>query len=311
MRKLVTLSMLILILFASLPLFSQGATEAKESGKLVVGFSNWSRRFEFYVEMEKGMQEIADQRGLELILQDANGDLDAQTRQLENFISRKVDGIIIVPIDSQAAGSEVEMVNDAGIPLVTVDIAVTGGGIVESHVASNNFLGGQLAAEFIGQSIGGSGKIAVIDNPTITSLIERRDGFVSTIKEKYPKIDIVAVQSGESTREKGLSVAENLLERHPDLRAIFGTNDMMALGAVQAVGAKKMSTIVVGFDATEEACNEIAAGSPMAASIAQQPRLLGAKSLEALLDVIEGKQVEKVTLVEVTVVSAKNVSEYL
>jgi ribose transport system substrate-binding protein len=310
MKKLLAMTIMMLVLISMVPLFSQGAAESTESDKLLIGFSNWSRRFEFYVEMEKGMHEVADARGVDLILQDANGDLAAQTKQLENFISRGADGIIIVPIDSQAAGSEVEMVNAANIPLVTVDIAVTGGGDVESHVASNNFLGGQLAADFIGDAVG-SGKIAVIDNPTITSLIERRDGFVSTIKENYPKVEIVAIQSGESTREKGLSVAENLLERHPDLKAIFGTNDMMALGALQAVKAKNMSTIIVGFDATAEACTEIAAGSQMAASIAQQPRLLGAKALEALLDVIEGKTVEATTLVEVKVVSAENVSDYL
>ena len=203
------------------------------------------------------------------------------------------------------------MVNDAGIPIVTVDIEVTGGGIVESHVASNNYLGGELAAEFIGEKLGGKGKIAVIDNPTITSLIARRDGFTETISQNYPDIEIIAIQSGESTREKGMSVAENLLERFPDLGAIFGTNDMMALGAVQAIKAKNMATIVVGFDATAEACNEIIAGSPMAASIAQQPRLLGAKALEALLDVLEGKTVDKTTLVAVAVVSEANVQDYV
>ena len=108
----------------------QPAAEGNKT--VVVGFSNWSRRFEFYVDMETGMQEFADKNGIDLIIQDPNGDLNEQTKQLENFISRKVDGIIIVPIDSQAAGTEVEMVNEAGIPLVSVDIEVTGGGVVLS-----------------------------------------------------------------------------------------------------------------------------------------------------------------------------------
>jgi len=332
MMKKVLIFMMVVVLFGAFMLFgctaepagvsappSSAATETQTSGaeetegkdSYVVAFSNWSRSFEFYVDMETGMQEKADELGVELILQDANGDLNEQTKQLEDYISRGVDGIIIVPIDSEAAGSEVEMVNNAKIPIVTVDIACTGGGEVESHIASDNFLGGRLAAEYIAQKLGGKGEVAVIDNPTITPLIERRDGFTSVMEEKYPDIKIVTIQSGESTREKGMEVAENILEKYPDLDAIFGTNDMMALGAVQAIQTKNMDTIVVGFDATEEACNAIIDGSPMKASIAQQPKLLGATSLETLIKVLKGESVEETIQVEVQTVSEENVKDFV
>lgn len=290
---------------------SQAQTEPEgEKEKLLIGFSNWSRSFEFYVDMETGMKEKADELGVEVIMQDPNGDLNAQTEQLENFISRKVDGIIICAIDSEASGSEVEMVNAAGIPIITCDIACTGGGKTLSHVASDNYLGGKLAAEYIGEYLKGKGKVAVIDNPTITPLIERRDGFLDTIKEKYPEIEVVSVQSGESTREKGMEVAENMLEKHPDLAAIFGTNDMMGLGAVQAIQAKNMDTIVVGFDATAEACTVIKENGPMKASIAQQPKLLGATALETIVKCIKGEAVDELINVEVMTVSSENISDF-
>lgn len=289
---------------------AMGSTAFAEEDKLVIGFSNWSRSFEFYVDMEAGMQEKADELGVEVIMQDANGDLTEQTKQLENFISRKVDGIIICPIDSEASGSEVMMVNDAGIPLATVDIACTGGGEVTTHVASDNYLGGQLAAEYLGEALEGKGQVAVISNPTITPLIEREKGFTDTIAEKYPDIEIVSNQSGESTREKGLEVAENMLEKYPELAGIFSTNDMMGLGAVQAIQAKGMDTIVVGFDATEEACNAMKEGGPMKASVAQQPKLLGGQVLEALVNKINGEEVEPEVKVEVKTISVENVDEY-
>ena len=265
-----------------------------------------------YADRDDGrMQEKADELGVELVIQDADGDLTEQTSQLENFISRDMDGIIICPIDSEASGSEVEMVNAEDIPLATVDIECTGGGEVVTHVASDNYLGGQLAAEYVGEALGGEGKIAVISNPTITTIIEREKGFTETIEKEYPGIEIVANQSGESTREKGMEVAENILEKNPDLDAVFGTNDMMALGAVQAIQAKNLDTIVVGFDATEEACNGMKEGSPMKASVAQQPQLLGATVLESLVNYIKGEDVEPEIKVEVKLVTEENADDYL
>ena len=291
---------------------TESQTSEKDSDDtLTIGFSNWSRSFEFYVDMEVGMQEKADELGVELIIQDANGDLNEQTTQLEDFISRGVDGIIICPIDSEAAGAEVEMVNDANIPLATADIECTGGGEVVTHIASNNYLGGQLAARFIGDQLGGKGTVAVIDNPTITPLIDRENGFLETIEKEYPDIEVVAVQSGESTREKGMEVAENILEKYPDLGGIFGTNDMMALGALQAVEAQNKDTIIVGFDASEEALTAIQNDSPMKASIAQQPKELGAQVLELLVKHINGEEVESKVEVEVIAVSSENVEEYI
>ena len=105
------------------------AASAPQREQIVVGFSNWSRSFEFYVDLEKGMQEVADAQGVKLITQDPNGDLAAQTKQVEDFITQGVDGIVLCPIDSNAAVTEAETINQAGIPLVTTDIAVAGGDV--------------------------------------------------------------------------------------------------------------------------------------------------------------------------------------
>lgn len=301
MKKLVCLVLVALLVLCS---------TAFAEDKTVIAFSNWSRAFEFYVDIEEGMQAAADAAGVELIIEDPNGDLNAQTEQLENFIARGVDGIIIVPIDSNASASEVEMVNEAGIPLITLDIACTGGEVL-SHIASDNYLGGVLAARFIGDYIGGEGQVAVLDNNTITALIERENGFVDTMKAEYPGVEIVSMQSGESTREKGMEVTENWLLNYPELKAIFGTNDMMGLGAVQAIDAVGADVIVVGFDATGEACTVISEGGAMKASIAQQPKLLGQVGMETILNILAGNEVEELVEAAVVTVSAENVAEYM
>lgn len=304
MKKVISLVLVTLLLLCC-------ATAFAEDAKTVIGFSNWSRAFEFYVDIEEGMQAAADAAGVDLIIQDPNGDLNTQTEQLEDFIARGVDGIIIVPIDTTAAASEVEMVNDAGIPLITLDIECTGGGVVLSHIASDNYLGGVLAARFIGSELGGKGQVAVLDNNTITSLIERENGFVETIAAEFPEIEIVSIQSGESTREKGMEVTENWLLNYPELKAIFGTNDMMGLGAVQAIEAAGVDVFVVGFDATGEACTSISEGGAMRASIAQQPKVLGQVGMETILKILNGEEVEALVQAEVVTVTAENVAEYM
>jgi ribose transport system substrate-binding protein len=295
----------------STPKVVENAANNGDEKQLVIGFTNWSRSFAFYVDLEKGLQEVADRENVKLITQDPNGDLMKQQQHLENYITQKVDGVIMIPIDSNASLPSAQAVMDKGIPIVTADIALQGSDEIKSHIASDNKLGGQLAAEYIGKVLDGKGKVAVINNPTITSVIERSDGFTETIEAKFPDIEIVAVQNGESKREKALSLTENFLQSHPDLDAIFSVNDMMALGALQAVNAaKKDNVTIVGFDATDEALQAIVDGSRMA-SVAQQPIEIGKFALEALLKVIRGEQVEANIPVPVAIVNSDNVSEYL
>lgn len=305
MKKIISI---VLVAVLALGVF---AVAYAQEDKTVIGFSNWSRAFEFYVDIEEGMKAAADAAGAEVIIVDPNGDLNTQTEQLEDFIARGVDGIIMVPIDSAASASEVEMVNEAGIPLITLDIECTGGGEILSHIASNNYLGGVLAARFIGDYLQGKGQVAVLNNNTITSLIEREKGFTDTIAAEYPEIEIVSMQSGESTREKGMEVTENWLTNYPDLKAIFGTNDMMGLGAVQAIDATNADVIVVGFDATAEACTIISEDGAMKASIAQQPKLLGQVGIETMFKALAGEDVEYLVEADVLTVSKDNVADFM
>ncbi len=287
------------------------SAEAKTEKKPVVGFSNWSRSFEFYVDMEAGIKEVADKLGIEVITQDPNGELTEQTKQLENFITRKVDGIILVPIDSEASGDEIEMVNKANIPIVTLDIQATGGGEVVCHLESNNYMGGQLSADFIAEQLGGKGKVAIIDNPTITPLIARTKGFTDRVAEKYPDIEIVTTQSGDSKREKGLAVAENILQKTPDLDAFYCTNDIMGMGALQAVQVKGLDTIIVGFAAEQEALLEIQKDGNYKASFSQEPKAIGETGMEMMAKILNGETVEDFIAVDVGLVTKDNVDQYL
>jgi ABC-type sugar transport system substrate-binding protein len=283
------------------------------SAKHTIGATTYSRSFEFYQDIEKGMkQEGGDDLGFQF--QDPNGDLAAQTAAVEDFIAKGVDLVTMVPIDSDAAAAEGRMVTDAGIPLITVDIAITEDVGQAAHVASDNHGGGEIAAQKMSDLLGGKGSVAVINNPAITSVVDREKGFTEKLAEIAPDIAVVASQSGESKRDKAQSVAEDLIQANPGLTGIFAVNDEMALGALQAVNAAGLQDkiSIIGFDASSEGLKEIASGhSAFKASVAQDPVKIGTIVSQTARKVLNGEKVDKVIPVPVILVDSSNYEDYL
>jgi ABC-type sugar transport system substrate-binding protein len=244
---------------------------------------------------------------------DPNGDLAAQTAQIEDFVSKKVDLVTIVPIDSTAAEAEGRLVTSAHIPLITVDIAITKDAGQVAHIASDNHQGGEIAAKKMADLLNGKGEVLVINNPAIVSVVDREKGFAAKLAEIAPGIKIVASQSGESKREKAQAVAEDLLQAHPNVVGIFAVNDEMALGALQAViAAGRQDKISIGFDASSEGLKEIAKGSSaFKASVAQDPVQIGKIVTQTALSVLKGDKVDKLIPVPVVLVDKSNYANYL
>lgn len=291
------------ILISSCAFFTAGLAQEEQA---TVGFSNWSKRFVFYQELEQGLQTAAEANNVNLLIGDPNGDQAAQQSLVENHLTQGVDALILIPIDSQAVIPTVETANQAGIPVITVDIAAEGGDVV-SHIASDNCMGGRLAAQRMNEVLNGEGKVALITYPVITSTIEREECFVEEMGN-YPGIEVVATQSGQSDRARALSVTEDLLLQHSDLNGIFAVNDMMGLGALAAVqGANKESQVsIIGFDAQPEAVDAMKSGSAYKGSVAQQPQLLGQMALEMMLQHLRGEEVPTNIPVDVMMVTPEN-----
>jgi ribose transport system substrate-binding protein len=280
---------LVFLLFAAtLPALAQGTAKGKQ---YTIGFSNWSKRFEFYQELERGIKETAAKYGVSLRVADPNGDQATQQSEIENFIAQKVDALIMVPVDSKAVIPTIEYANRSKVPVVTVDIAAGGGNVV-TFIASDNKLGGKLAADRMAEVLNGRGKIALITFRQITSTIEREQGFMDEIK-KFPNIQVVASQTGDSQRDKAMSLTEDYLSKYPDLKGIFAVNDMQGLGALAAAqAANKKDIAIIGFDASAEAVSAMKQGTPYIGSVAQQPYLLGQYAVESALKKLQGGKVE-------------------
>ncbi len=267
-----------------------------------VGVTLLTEAHVFYQELKRGMQRAADSLGVDLHIVAGEWDLARQTSQVENFITQKMDAIVIAPVDSRGIVSAVEEANHAGIPVFTADIAAAGGDVA-AHIASDNAQGGRLVGEFLARRLNGRGKVAILDQPTVTSVIDRVRGFREAIA-RYPGISIVAVPAVErGLREVAKQKTDNLLQSHPDLDAIFGSNDDCALGALASVrAAGKRGVVIVGFDATPEAQAAIREDSPLLADAIQYPEVIGRRTVETIAARLRGETVPRLIPIPVGLV---------
>ncbi len=261
------------------------------AGRKTIGVSIQNREAQFYQDMESGMRSEAAKRGYALIVVDASRDNAKQQSQVEDFISKRVDAIVLTPYDSQAIGSAIEEANAANIPVFTADIASTSSqGHVVAHIASDNVQGGFEAGTLICKALGNAGSIAIIDEPEVTSVQDRVKGFKEAIAQRCPAVKIVADVDSGGTRDKASSDTGDILQAHRDLKGIFGINDDSALGALAAVRAAALvgKVAIVGYDATSEARTAIGGGEMYGDAI-QYPAKIGSTTIDVIANYFAGK----------------------
>ncbi|QMV85594.1 D-ribose ABC transporter substrate-binding protein [Corynebacterium hindlerae] len=280
-----------------------------ESGAESVTLALSTQSNPFFVELRDGAQHKADELGVKLSIQDASDDASTQADQLKNAETSGAGVVIVNPTDSDAVGPAVKSLNNAKIPVIAVDRSSNEGEIA-SYIASDNIAGGKQAAEALAKSIGEEGEVLVLQGIAGSSASrDRGKGFEQGIAA-FPNIKVVAKQTANFDRTEGLNVTTNLLQAHPNVKAIFAENDEMALGAIEALGAKAGKDVkVFGFDGTADGVAAVKKGT-LTGTIAQQPAELGAKAVEQAKALLEGKTAEKEIPVEVVTVDATNVAEF-
>jgi len=269
---------------------------------LLVGVTLLNKQDVFYQELEAGMREAAERLGLELLVQSAEKDLSAQTAQVENFIVRGVDALIACPVDSRGIAQVLERAQAEGVAVFTADIAAEGVEVV-AHVASDNVQGGRLAGEYLASELGGSGAVAVLDHPEVTSVQDRVQGFLEAL-QLHPGLSLAARPSAQGRRDLALDVATGLLQAHPEVRGIFAINDETGLGALSALQALgRDDVVVVAYDAIPEARRAIQEGTPLRADVVQHPGDMGAQVIQAVADHLNGLPVEPLQAVPVSLLT--------
>jgi len=259
--------------------------------EIVIGISLSTLTNPFFLDVEEGIRAVAGENNVVVHVIGADDDAAMQSAGIDDLLQLDLDLIIINPVDAEAIVTTIEYINgNYDIPVITLDRNSDGGELV-SHVASNNVLGGAQAANFIVENAGEGATVVELEGqPGTSAARERGEGFNSIADNA---LNVVARQTANWSRAEGLSVLESILQAHPEIDAVFAHNDEMALGAVEALRALGIleDVLVVGFDGVDDAREAVQAGE-MAATVAQQPVLMGKMALEAALGYLAGNSVE-------------------
>lgn len=271
--------------------------EGESVGNGSIGFSVSTLNNPFFVTLSEGAKDKADELGVDLIVVDAGDETAKQTSDIEDLISRNISVLIVNPVDSDAVAPAVKDAVSKGIKVISVDRVVNGVD-VDCAIASDNVAGAEAATEYLVSLIGEGAKVAELQGTTgASATIDRGQGFHNVADKK---LNVVASQTGDFNRSDGMSVMENMLQADSGIQGVFAHNDEMALGAVEAIGSRKI--VVVGFDATDDAQAAVKAGK-MAVTVAQKPDLMGATAVETAQKILNGETVDKEIPVEVELIT--------
>jgi ribose transport system substrate-binding protein len=266
----------------------------------------------FFIDMQRGAEEAAKRLNVDLVVQAAERetDVDKQMQIIENLIQARVGALAVTPSGSREVVPAIVKANEAKIPVVIVDTrldattAENAGARTVGFVGSDNYRGGQLIGEFLVKTSGGKATVAILEGiPGHDTGDQRVRGFRDAVKAT-PGVAIAASQTANWERDQGFTVFQNMLQANSAIDTVFACNDMMALGAIEAIAtAGRTGKIrVLGFDAVEDARKAIDAGT-MAATVAQFPDEMGKAAVESAVKAIRGESVSPDTNVRIELVT--------
>ncbi len=263
----------------------------------------------FWAAVEEGAMAKGQELGVEVVVvaPPAETDVQAQVNQVEDLIAQGVEGIALAPTDPGALAPVVESARAAGIPVVFVDTMGSNEGI--TFIGTNNEVGAALAAQYMCDNLPAGSDVAILQGVMSHSTAQfRANGAKAGLTACG--LNVVAEQTAEWDRAKGISVTENILAANPGIKGIFGSNDNMALGAVEALkAAARDDVLVVGYDANPDAAAAVIAGD-MKATVAQAPRNMGGFGIQALVDLKAGQAIDPVIDTGTVLVTSENAAEY-
>jgi ribose transport system substrate-binding protein len=266
---------------------------------------------EFYITMDCGAKEAADELGVNYSVQGPNEfDPEEQIPILNAVVAQQPDAILIAPTDRTALIGPLQAAQDAGITVVLVDTIVDDESIGISRIATDNTEGGRVAGETLIELIGGEGKVFVnTTEPGVSTVEERQAGFEEAI-EGESGIEYLGVEYNNDDPTKSAQITSSVLAANPDLAGIFATNLFSAEGAATALrDAGKLGEVkIVGFDASPGQVDQLEEGL-VQALVAQNPREIGRQGVETAVASLRGESFEEQITTPLTVVTQDNLED--
>lgn len=275
---------------------------------LVFGATYMTMNNPFYEVINNELRKEIEQNGDELIVRNPELDIDKQNEQIEEFISKKVDGIFVNPIDSSKLTS-LESAREAGIPIIAIDASVENKDLIDCVIESDNYDAGVLCAQNMMKRMQ-SANIVLLKHSTVESASSRIQGFVDTIKN-FSQYKIIDSAECEGQLERAMPLMESMLKKNSNIDVVMALNDPSALGALAAIESMKRTNILVyGVDGTPDLKSLIKQSPLIAGTAAQFPLKFGKLAAKNMYCIIQGKEVSRTIEVPVSLITKDNIDSY-
>ncbi|WP_426221360.1 sugar ABC transporter substrate-binding protein [Pseudomonas sp. DWRC2-2] len=296
-------------------LLASGVASAADL-KIGVSMSAFDDTFLTYLreDMDKQAKSYPKGDGVQLQFEDARADVVKQLSQVENFISQKVDAIIVNPVDTASTKNIINAATKAGIPLVFVNRRPDQKDLPKDVVAvtSDDVEAGKLQMQYIAEKLGGKGKIVILLGDLANNSTTNRTKGVKEVLAKYPDIKIEQEQTGIWLRDKGMTLVNDWLTQGREFNAVLANNDEMAIGASMALksaGTKPGTVLIAGVDGTPDGLNAITKGD-LAASAFQDANGQAVGSVEAARKMAKKEPVEQNQIIPFQLITPENVKDF-
>lgn len=283
----------------------------KDGKKLKIGVT-FPILDQFLQNVADGMQERADAAGVELVVVTAQEKVDTQLGQVENFISQGVDGIIIIPVDTDAAEPMTTAAQNADIPVAYVNRRPSELPEGVPYVGSDSLFAGQIEMEALGEMADWKGNVAILIGDPANEGAQLRTEGCKEIIDAHEGLTLIREQAGNWYRDKGLSITENWIQSGDDINIICSNNDEMALGAIQALSKAGIldDVLVGGVDATPDALAAMADGE-LNVTVFQDAFGQGSGGVDMIVAMNNGDPVPSILDVPFQLVTSENMDEFV
>jgi inositol transport system substrate-binding protein len=305
-----------MLLFAGCASAADGTSgDGGETDEFTIGAVFYDESSPNTAPIREAMKEVADAAGVEVITTDSKSDTAKERADVEDLITRGVDAIIMQPIDGEASTGAAALINEAGIPLFTVNTGfpVEAGIEIVGHIGQNEIEAGKMQAEYLNEMLPDGGRIVFIAGTVGASWTDRRtDGYEEAINDN---IEIVAEYAADCSRDKSAKSMEDVLQRFPagEIDGAYASCDEIAIGATLAIaeaGREADFDAFVSVDGDPAGFEAVQEGI-LTATVAQDFRGQGRESAKAAIAHLKGEEIEPVIETPAILVTAENVGEFV
>lgn len=280
--------------------------------KIKVGLAVANLQADFFNQIKQSVEKNAAELGVDVVTVDAKGDSATQVSQIQDLITQKVQALIYIPAGAAAASVPVKAAKTAGIPVVTVD-RNPDGAPGDTFIATNSVVAAKALGDYVCKQTGGKGELGIIQGQIGTTPEQDRDKGFKEAMTNCPGIKEVGREASKMwMKDEGFNIAQNMLQRDPQITIFFGRADALALGAAQAAKSANLGhkIWVVGFDGDLAGLKAVKDGT-LDGTMTQRTQFMGKLALTSALDLIKGKKLPAEQLQDAALTTKENVDQYI